>query len=356
MAPLSPDKSPAKKMPDTDDATDNPGEWKRHPELYMPDGTMVLLTSNTVFRVYPGLLSKHSEVFRDMTCLSNCQPPNAEIYDGCPVVRLTDDPEDLAFFLATTMGLQYVLSRLLLWSIYSRSYSLISQFYINQPISFLGAAAVLRLSSKYMVEPLRRQAIAHFALIIPLSLDDIGGRPSYDFVFGNDTPHPFELVSLFHECQITPALPWAYYMACRLGVDELLNGAVHNGRAVQLTGEKSHIALKGWTVLRDDTLRIRRETVMRRSLNCTGGFCNDSMRLTWLNFIFTPETRTDPMGQWGPFESLTRSGKDKPCSECATTWLKSEKAARDKVWANLPQTFKLPPWEELENDDMSMSS
>ena len=107
MASSPPDKSPAKKRFRTDDtiALDS-GEWKRHPELYMPDGTMVLLASNTLFRVYPGLLSKHSEVFKGMTSLSDCQPPNTEIYDGCPVVRLTDAAEDLAFFLATTMGLQ----------------------------------------------------------------------------------------------------------------------------------------------------------------------------------------------------------------------------------------------------------
>jgi hypothetical protein len=106
--PLSRERSPPVKgsPPRTHTNEQQSSEWKRHPELYMPDGTMVFLTNNTLFRVYPGLLSKHSEVFRGMNSLSDCQPPNSETYDGCPLVRLTDDAEDLAFFLSATMGLQ----------------------------------------------------------------------------------------------------------------------------------------------------------------------------------------------------------------------------------------------------------
>ena len=67
---------------------------------------MVLLANSTVFRVYPGLLSKHSEVFGGMVSLSGHQPENAETYDGCPLVRMPDEAEDLAFFLEATMGFQ----------------------------------------------------------------------------------------------------------------------------------------------------------------------------------------------------------------------------------------------------------
>ena len=90
-------------------------EWKRHPDLYMPDGTMVLLTGDVVFKVYPGLLAMHSDVFKGMTSLSKHEPEEAEKYDGCSLVRLTDDPEDLAHFLKATMGIRYaafILSRL----------------------------------------------------------------------------------------------------------------------------------------------------------------------------------------------------------------------------------------------------
>ena len=108
LRPLSSDLSSPKKglRIDVESNVHESKGWKRHPELYMADGTIVLLANSTVFRVYLGLLSKHSEVFGGMISLSTVQPPNAETYDGCPLVRLTDDAEDLACFLETTMGLQ----------------------------------------------------------------------------------------------------------------------------------------------------------------------------------------------------------------------------------------------------------
>jgi len=84
-------------------------DWRRHPELYMKDGTMVLLAGSTVFRVYPGLLAMHSEVFSGMTVLSDHLPEEMEVYDGCALVRLTDEPDDLAHFLRAIMGVKYVI-------------------------------------------------------------------------------------------------------------------------------------------------------------------------------------------------------------------------------------------------------
>ena len=41
----------------------------RHPDLWYGDGTVILIAESTGFRVYQGLLAKHSEVFRDMFSL-----------------------------------------------------------------------------------------------------------------------------------------------------------------------------------------------------------------------------------------------------------------------------------------------
>jgi hypothetical protein len=100
----SPDSSPAKKRARTDSNVHDPNQWKRHPTLYMSDGSMVLLANDTLFRMYFGLLSNYSEVFSGMATLSECQPPDAEVYDGCPLIRLTDDAEELAYFLDMIMG------------------------------------------------------------------------------------------------------------------------------------------------------------------------------------------------------------------------------------------------------------
>ncbi|KAF8516077.1 hypothetical protein JB92DRAFT_2810425 [Gautieria morchelliformis] len=333
--------SPPGKRSRTDTNQHQSRDWKHHPELYMPDGTMLFLADNTLFRVYPGLLSKHSEVFSGMASLSQCQPPNSETYDGCPVVRLTDDAEDLAFFFSATMGLQ--------------------SFHHHQPTSFQFAAAILRLATKYMVEPLRRQAIEHFSRIIPTKFDEIGNKECYKKVFGDDPPHPFALVSLFRECQIPYFLPWAFYLACNQGFEKLVDGASHNDKPIHLSEADRRIALFGWKRLRDSTLRIRRTTVMSRATHCKQGACNDSLRMCWLDTAFYA-VRSDAMEQWKLFNLLARYGETTvgsplpnlreitPCSSCVASWSTREKKGREDIWNTLPQTFGLPNWEELRQE------
>lgn len=80
------------------DALDRPSEasnWIRHPELYMPDGNIVLLCENTLFRVYGGVLAINSEVFKGMLSLGGYQPADAENYDSCPLIRLLDRSKDM---------------------------------------------------------------------------------------------------------------------------------------------------------------------------------------------------------------------------------------------------------------------
>lgn len=80
----------------------------RHSNLYYPDGTIVLLADTTLFRVYKGVLSREAEVFRRMFEGSKYLLPVEEMYDGCPLVRLQDDPDLLTCFLKALMGHMYV--------------------------------------------------------------------------------------------------------------------------------------------------------------------------------------------------------------------------------------------------------
>ena len=71
----------------------------------MADGLIVLLAGNMVFRFYGGLLSKNSEVFSEMLSSSSHQHPPAETWDGCPLLRLSDSPDELAYFLNALMDI-----------------------------------------------------------------------------------------------------------------------------------------------------------------------------------------------------------------------------------------------------------
>ena len=106
---------------DRDCATDSAASGLReeHPpkdeELWFDDGNLILTTSTMQFRVYRGLLTAQSLVFRDM--LSLPQPPDSETSSKCTycasvvTIPVADSPWDLRHFLKfmTGNGLLYVI-------------------------------------------------------------------------------------------------------------------------------------------------------------------------------------------------------------------------------------------------------
>ncbi|KAJ7481367.1 hypothetical protein B0H11DRAFT_1641603, partial [Mycena galericulata] len=70
---------------------------RRVDQLWFNDGTLVLVTHTSLFRIYAGLLAKESPVFHDMLQLP--QSENGETMDGCPVVHLQDNGHDVEYFL-----------------------------------------------------------------------------------------------------------------------------------------------------------------------------------------------------------------------------------------------------------------
>ncbi|KIP08880.1 hypothetical protein PHLGIDRAFT_68636, partial [Phlebiopsis gigantea 11061_1 CR5-6] len=80
----------------------------RSEDLWFKDGTIVLQAENVLFRVYPGLLSKHSQFFEQLFSLP--QPSDAEQYDGCPLIKLAGDAaEDMRNFLLMIHEIGYAL-------------------------------------------------------------------------------------------------------------------------------------------------------------------------------------------------------------------------------------------------------
>ena len=68
-------------------------------DIFLEDGDLVLICQDTAFCVYRTTLVVHSEVFRDMFAMP--QPPDAELFEGLPLVHLTDDKTELTYVLKT---------------------------------------------------------------------------------------------------------------------------------------------------------------------------------------------------------------------------------------------------------------
>lgn len=77
--------------------------FQHHPEFWFSDGNIVILAETMAFRLHQGVLSRHSEVFRDM--FSFPQPEisetNAPSLDGVPMVHVSDSAEDFVCLVNT---------------------------------------------------------------------------------------------------------------------------------------------------------------------------------------------------------------------------------------------------------------
>ncbi|OCH83682.1 hypothetical protein OBBRIDRAFT_742845, partial [Obba rivulosa] len=62
----------------------------------------IFVADDMAFRVYQGVLSRYSPVFSDLFTLP--KPEEAEIMDGCAVVRSPDNPAELERLLHVLSG------------------------------------------------------------------------------------------------------------------------------------------------------------------------------------------------------------------------------------------------------------
>ena len=75
---------------------------QRDAQFWYEDGTVILVAHDVEFRVYKGVLVQHSLFFRDMFSLPQPQDADADPAP-CPVVHLSDYPEDIRHVLEACM-------------------------------------------------------------------------------------------------------------------------------------------------------------------------------------------------------------------------------------------------------------
>ena len=85
----------------------NQERLEQHPSLYFADGDLVIIacTDSTVeksivFRVHGAILGVFSPVFAGMFSLPAPRVSGRELYDGVPLVHLSDNDKDMADFLS----------------------------------------------------------------------------------------------------------------------------------------------------------------------------------------------------------------------------------------------------------------
>jgi len=142
------------------------------------DGSVVLRAKDphVLFRVHRALIARHSEVFRNMFLIP--QPPpddHTAMIEGCPVVELHDSAKDVASLLRALYDGPYVTYLGAVMSI-SNLCDLNRTWGDNGLEDFETVSGVLRLSHKYLIDPLRTKAIEHLQKAWPSTLEGWDAR------------------------------------------------------------------------------------------------------------------------------------------------------------------------------------
>ncbi|KAJ7154931.1 hypothetical protein C8R43DRAFT_884956, partial [Mycena crocata] len=269
------------------------------------------------FRVSGGILAARSSVFKDT--LSIPQPETQPLIDGCPIVVLHDSAIDAEYFLRALFD---------------------SSFFERPPAptTFPIVAGVLRLSTKYDVEYLRRRALLHLATSLPSSL------PDYDDISKIRTfsihHKQFPRLTLVQDLGLTWAMPWALYAASCGTVEDIIDGRLSDGTLETLPPSFQRTCL-----IARARLVIAQQHDIYRSLRTPADDCGspevcNRRRLRMIESV-TKQQKLNPVGAKLPTPTATL------CEACFEKATETYDAARQKVWDSLPGLFGLPPWDDL---------
>ncbi|KAK7690526.1 hypothetical protein QCA50_005624 [Cerrena zonata] len=196
--------------------------------LWFEDGNIILIAQYTPFKVHRGLLSRKSEVFRDMFTLPPPESPNkCDLMDGIPIVHMSDNWEDLSIVLSVLYDGQAFFG------------------FQQQIIHFQTIAALLRLGHKYGLTELEQEAIARLKRLFPTELDDFFDeytgskydRDNRSLCCPDSKIHlkssdAVEAINLARTYNIPSILPSAFYICSRLPINLLVKGVPTLGSRV----------------------------------------------------------------------------------------------------------------------------
>ncbi|KAJ7119181.1 hypothetical protein C8R44DRAFT_707532 [Mycena epipterygia] len=318
---------------------------QRVEELWFEYGDIVIQAGNRQFRVYRGILAARSPVFQDMLAFQ--QPPNSELVEGCPLVRLPDPATEVTVFLKAIFD---------------------PEFFMPFPArtTLESIVGCLRLSHKYGVDYLRRRALVHLSSGYRTTLSEVDSvgycdppNPSrstaeiMSWLAPDDDAHNMCVIELAREVDAPWVLPIAFYNLSaafsEVGSD-IFHGAVFNGVSTSLSLQDQQSFLFGHNRQNTSThADIQRFLAHPPSADIEG--CESPSRCTAVRLAAIENSRemirtypSIPLDIW----DATNWDKLKVCPACLAVLKDTHQEARQAFWDKLPEMYGLPSWEELE--------
>jgi len=172
-------------------------------------------------------------------------------------------------------------------------------------------------------------------------------------VFNGLKPHPNAVLNLFVQQKVTSALPMAYYMAARRGLDSLMDTRLPSDAT--LSGQTLRSAIRGLMALREIELKETHRVVFT-TFNCVGCSSTDCLSrhlkgLLGAEIIGALRPTLDritgsAVGGTRILEVLsasefTEDTESKFCEVCAEKMQAAHGEVRRETWAALPEVFCL---------------
>lgn len=87
-----------------DDTLDH-GQFVKDETFWYDDGNIIVVAQSIGFRIYKGVLTAQSEFFGDLFSLPQTHNAAESNVDACPVVHVTDTPDELRSLLRALLPL-----------------------------------------------------------------------------------------------------------------------------------------------------------------------------------------------------------------------------------------------------------
>ncbi|THH15869.1 hypothetical protein EW146_g4679 [Bondarzewia mesenterica] len=263
---------------------------------WFEDGDVILVVGDHLFKLGRKMLTC-SEIFEDMFLLA--QPQDTGIFEGCPVVHLTDKPQDWMMVLQWMDNPQ--------------------QFWQRREILYETIAGTLRISTKYEIPELRRIAVKHVHRIWPRNLRRMDDRAFSRHRLGISiippplnipNVHPFSVcadaLALARECDLPDILPAIVYS---LSIDFLHNDLVQDLHFALLLPDQQRIikVSERLSAFHDNTL-----LELRSHISDMCGDCGTSLLSYWAREL---DLKKGQMRRW-LLAQLDGMREDTPSGVC----------------------------------------
>ena len=324
-----------------------------HDKFYLKDGNVEVLCGNALFRVHPSILSFHSPALRQIFVQANLAA--AESPNGCPRILSSDTPTDFATLLKMVYLPGYVALPATDGLFRRPSICRFPGFpERNKVPDFNTFSSLLRITAKYEMPAIRSHLIEVVRDAYPETFEGVTLTNALgENVFGGPAPHPNEVLNLFVQQKLTSALPMAYYMAARRGVDSLMDG--HLPRSATLSPRVLQTAIKGLMALREVELKETHRLIFGSNgpkpcpSNCPSRYSAGSVTLEAYQKVFDHIVGSSECGtrvlQVPEFcensEGSSLCVVPGICNSCVDRWKSGHSELRKRVWAKLPDVFGL---------------